>query len=224
MDTPSLSAVDVAQFLKANPDFFDAHADLFANLMVPHPHQSRAISLGERQILLLRDRGKKTERQLATLVANARGNEKISRLLHQWNCQMLAASDPNTLPDLICRSLENIFEMPVVRLHLWNPDEILADDAIAGWGHTLPAPYCGQRRDEAFLADLQQDALSVAIIPLKQAGDEQLFGLLVLGSPEADRFTSDMGTDFLEGIGELSSAALSRLQAHAIAPEPGCTA
>src|SRR5690606_20869138 len=70
MDTPSLSAADVAQFLKANPDFFDAHADIFANLMVPHPHQSRAISLGERQILLLRDRGKKTERQLATLVAN----------------------------------------------------------------------------------------------------------------------------------------------------------
>ena len=89
MDTPnSLSAVEVAQFLKANPDFFDAHADVFAKLMVPHPHQSRAISLGERQIMLLRERGKKTERQLATLVANARGNEKISRQLHQWNCQM----------------------------------------------------------------------------------------------------------------------------------------
>jgi len=77
MDTPnSLSAVEVAQFLKANPDFFDAHADVFSKLMVPHPHQSRAISLGERQIMLLRERGKKTERQLATLVANARGNEK----------------------------------------------------------------------------------------------------------------------------------------------------
>ena len=53
MDTPnSLSAVEVAQFLKANPDFFDAHADVFSKLMVPHPHQSRAISLGERQITI----------------------------------------------------------------------------------------------------------------------------------------------------------------------------
>lgn len=224
MDTPSLSAVDVAQFLKANPDFFDAHADIFANLTVPHPHQTRAISLGERQILLLRDRGKKTERQLATLVANARGNEKISRLLHQWNCQMLAQSNPAALPELICNSLESIFEMPLVRLHCWQPDEVLADDAIAGWAHTLAAPYCGKRRDDSFLAELQQDAQSVAIIPLKQMHDMQLFGLLVLGSPEADRFTADMGTEFLEGIGELCSAALSRLQASAVTTEPECPA
>ncbi len=224
MDTPSLSAADVAQFLKANPDFFDAHADIFANLMVPHPHQSRAISLGERQILLLRDRGKKTERQLASLVANARGNEKISRLLHQWNCQMLAEPDPAALPGLICRSLERIFEMPVVRLHCWNPDEVLADDPIAGWAHTLSKPCCGARRNEEFLAELQQDAQSAAIVPLKQPGDEQLFGLLVLGSPEADRFTADMGTDFLEGIGELCSAALSRQQARTAAVEPECPA
>ena len=141
MDTPnSLSAVEVAQFLKANPDFFDAHADVFSKLMVPHPHQSRAISLGERQIMLLRERGKKTERQLATLVANARGNEKISRQLHQWNCQMLAESDPAALPALICSSLERIFEMPVVRLHCWNPDEVLADDALVSWAYTLINP------------------------------------------------------------------------------------
>ncbi|MGO3746739.1 MAG: DUF484 family protein [Alcaligenes aquatilis] len=225
MDTPnSLSAVEVAQFLKANPDFFDAHADVFAKLMVPHPHQSRAISLGERQIMLLRERGKKTERQLATLVANARGNEKISRQLHQWNCQMLAESDPDALPALICSSLERIFEMPVVRLHCWNPDEVLADDALASWAHTLITPYCGARREQEFLADLQQDAQSVAIVPLKSPESNILFGLLVLGSPEATRFTVDMGTDFLEGIGELCSAALQRLHKPSSVNQSECPA
>lgn len=211
MDTPnSLSAVEVAQFLKANPDFFDAHADIFSKLMVPHPHQSRAISLGERQILLLRERGKKTERQLATLVSNARGNEKIARQLHQWNCQMLAESDPDALPELIGSSLQRIFEMPVVRLQCWNPDEVRADDPVASWACTLVKPYCGLRHEQEFLADLQEEAQSVAIVPLKLPETETLFGLLVLGSPEATRFTTDMGTNFLEGIGELCSAALQR--------------
>jgi uncharacterized protein YigA (DUF484 family) len=36
--------------------------------------------------------------------------------------------------------------------------------------------------------------------------------LLVLASGDAQRFAPDMGTDFLERIGELASAALSRLR------------
>jgi uncharacterized protein len=40
----------------------------------------------------------------------------------------------------------------------------------------------------------------------------QAFGLLVLASSDGQRFASDMGTDFLERIGELTSAALSRLR------------
>ena len=38
------------------------------------------------------------------------------------------------------------------------------------------------------------------------------FGLLVLASGDPHRFASDMGTDFLERIGEITSAALSRLR------------
>ena len=37
-------------------------------------------------------------------------------------------------------------------------------------------------------------------------------GLLVLASPDAQRYHAGMGTDFLERIGELAGAALSRLQ------------
>lgn len=38
------------------------------------------------------------------------------------------------------------------------------------------------------------------------------FGLLVLASPDASRFASTMGTDFLARIAELASAALTRLR------------
>jgi len=38
------------------------------------------------------------------------------------------------------------------------------------------------------------------------------FGLLVLASPDAQRFNSTMGTDLLARIAELASAALSKLR------------
>ena len=38
------------------------------------------------------------------------------------------------------------------------------------------------------------------------------FGLLVLGSPDAQRFDATMGTEFLSRMAELASAALQRLR------------
>ena len=38
------------------------------------------------------------------------------------------------------------------------------------------------------------------------------FGLLVLSSPDAQRFNSGMGTDFLQHVAEIASAALGRLR------------
>src|SRR5690606_40937323 len=61
MTHPTPTPEAIAHFLKTNPDFFQQHASLFAELRVPHPHETRAISLGERQILTLRNRCKRSE-------------------------------------------------------------------------------------------------------------------------------------------------------------------
>ena len=56
-------------------------------------------------------------------------------------------------------------------------------------------------------------AASLALIPLRagKQSDAQAFGLLVLASPDASRYQDDMATDYLEHIGKMASAALSRL-------------
>ncbi len=51
------------------------------------------------------------------------------------------------------------------------------------------------------------------MLPLRQG--DACFGLLVLGSPDPTRYAADMGTEFLMRIGEVSSAALSRLRPQA---------
>jgi len=57
----ALSADTVASFLSQHPDFFAQHAEVFADLRVPHPYASRAISLGERQVMTLRAKIKELE-------------------------------------------------------------------------------------------------------------------------------------------------------------------
>src|SRR5699024_4582762 len=107
-----LSADDVARFLQDNPDFFNDHASVFADLSVPHPHQARAISLGERQILTLRARSRELEWQLSGLIQNATGNERISKLLIDWCATLLAQNDPRELPDLITSGVARLFDLP----------------------------------------------------------------------------------------------------------------
>jgi uncharacterized protein YigA (DUF484 family) len=59
--------------------------------------------------------------------------------------------------------------------------------------------------------DEPAEARSIALIPLRHENLPGAFGLLVLASPDPTRYTADMGTDFLARIGEVASAALTRL-------------
>ena len=54
--------------------------------------------------------------------------------------------------------------------------------------------------------------LSIALLPLRSGAGEAAFGLLVLASPDAQRFQAGMGLHFLTRIAESASGALSRLQ------------
>jgi uncharacterized protein YigA (DUF484 family) len=49
---------------------------------------------------------------------------------------------------------------------------------------------------------------SIALLTLKKPDATESFGLLILGSPDAKRFSADLATDILERIGETASAAL----------------
>ena len=229
MSTASFSADEVALFLKENPEFFQQHAGVFSNLRVPHPHESRAISLGERQIMTLRAKTKDLEWKLSGLINNATGNEKISKTLTQWCCRMLAEPDPTQLPGHIVRSLSDLFDLPTIALRLWDLPRLAdseftqdVNDSIKNYAQSLTKPYCGPHQGQEAATWLGMPPASLAILALKPAHYDEPFGLLVLGSDEADRFTSDMGTNFLDIINELASASLTRLNGIADHSEPSC--
>ena len=218
MSSSSLNAADVAAFLQHHPDFFQEHADLFANLKVPHPHAANAISLGERQILTLRAKAKDLEWQLSSLVHNASGNERISRTLTDWCAHMLAEDDAERLPAAIIEGLQSLFDLPAVTLRLWNlprlpegPCTLDPDAGLLAYARALSTPYCGPLQGQPPAAWLDEPPASLAIIPLGAGQGAAPFGLLVIASDEPTRFTPDMGTTFLETLGRLASAALGRL-------------
>ncbi|MFO0490771.1 MAG: DUF484 family protein, partial [Curvibacter sp.] len=122
-------------------------------------------------------------------------------------------------------SIQLQFAVPQAALRLWGVDEDFAGEP---WAHgvsedarlladSLREPFCGVNSGFEATQWLPHpsQAVSMALLPLRplqsgQAGPT--FGMLVLASPDAQRYTSTMGTEFLTRIAEVASAALSRLR------------
>jgi uncharacterized protein YigA (DUF484 family) len=212
----------VAQYLSENPDFFDRHPELLAAMTLAHPHSGQAISLAERQALLLRERVKALETRLSELLRNAEANGAIADKLSRWTRALLAQSDPARLPATLVDELKDTFLIPYSALRLWNVKPEFVDLPCArGVGadtisltSSMGKPYCGANAgfEAASWLAAGDQVKSIALLPLRAGGETAAFGLLVLGSDEAERFEPSMGTAFLERIADLAGAALARLR------------
>jgi len=214
---------DVAQFLTEHPDFFQQRPELLSMLEIPHPQNGQAISLIERQSLVLRDRVRALESRLADLVHHGEENDVIVDKLVHWARGMLAQPEPAQLPATLVNELKTGFSIPFAAIRLWNVrDEYAAlefarpvgTDAIR-LATSMGAPFCGSNVGFDAAAWMSADPAmikSLAMLPMRVGVGTDPFGMLVLGSPDKDRFQITMGTAFLARIAELASAALARLR------------
>jgi uncharacterized protein YigA (DUF484 family) len=87
-------------------------------------------------------------------------------------------------------------------------------EAVQVLATSLDTPYVGPNSGYEAVQWLTEptQAASLALLALRAAPGQPAFGLLVLASPDAQRFNSQMGTDLLERLAELAGAALSVLQ------------
>ncbi|MDY0330006.1 MAG: DUF484 family protein [Thiomonas sp.] len=220
-----LSEHDLATYLAANPEFFERHAELLTMVQLHSPHGNRAVSLQERQMEMLRDKMRTLEHRLAAMMRNAVDNETLAGKLLLWarDCLLAQQGAPAQLPQTLQDTLKAAFDLPMTALKLWPVREEFAalefatgvsEDART-FAASLSAPFVGPNPGfEAahWLPDAQM-AQSLALIPLQNPHTSLCMGLLVLASPDTQRFTADMGTDFLTLIGQLASAALVSLLA-----------
>jgi len=222
--TDTLDSAIVAQYLSDNPHFFEEHANLLGDVRLSSPLTGRAVSLQERQMEVMRDKYKALELRLADLSRHAQENAAIANRFHSWNQAILQVRSDADLPHAVVQGLIDAFHVPAATLRLFS----VADEFAGQWfasgasedarlfANSLMAPYCGSNKDFEAVRwlDHADSIKSAVILPLRKPGARgPAFGLLVMGSPDAERFTSLMATDFLVHIGETASVALAPLLA-----------
>ena len=213
---------DIANYLANTPDFFVRHAELLAAVQLNSPHGHRAVSLQERQAEMLRDKIKLLEQRIMEMMRNGNDNVILSNKILRWAGSLLQGGDAKQLPQQMADDIEMQFAVPQVGLRLWDVAAAYAKEAFAQgvsddlklFASSLTEPFCGLNTGFESVNWLKTPAAitSLALIPLRVGPSTPAFGLLVLASSDAQRFSSGMGTDFLARIGELASAALSRLR------------
>ena len=212
---------DIANFLANTPDFFERHAELLATVQLSSGHGNRAVSLQERQAGMLREKIKALETRVVEMIRHAQDNLVIAGKMHGWTRVLLQTAQAGDIPAAIIAGLASEFGMPQAAIRVWAVSSRYADEPyvmgpgsdVQTFAASLALPYCGINAGFEAAGWLPEPALaeSLALIPLRIAPDAPVLGLLVLASPDAQRFHAGMGTEFLERLGEMAAAALSRL-------------
>jgi uncharacterized protein YigA (DUF484 family) len=212
----------IAEFLTRHPNFFNDFPTLLAELHIPHPHGTHAVSMSERQLIAMRDKVRMLENKLAELIQFGEENDGISEKLHALTLALLAARTPQDIVAALALHLREGFAVPHHALRAWN----LPAGSVPGLTDTLaPAaraaieamtqPACGPLAvDDAsnWFGEVSPHLRAFACVPLRPAAAAAPIGLLVLASEEAKRFYPGMGTLYLERLGQLIGAALARMQ------------
>jgi len=222
---------DIANFLVNTPDFFTRHAELLAAVRLTSPHGQRAVSLQERQAEMLREKIRALELRMMDLMRHGTDNEVLMERQHRWVKTLLMTTNARDLPHTIADQIQHDFMVPQVAIKVWDvidtfqiePFAVGVSQAVKEFAATLEVPYVGLNTDIDAVQWLVEPsaAKSVALIPLRatrledtphSAATAPVIGLLVLASPDAQRYHAGMGTAFIERLGDLASAALSHLR------------
>jgi uncharacterized protein YigA (DUF484 family) len=213
----NLTPEQIEDFLRLNPDFFQSHPGLLTDIQVPHPFSGQTISLGERQVLLLRDKARNLEGKLREFIQFAEENDSIGDKLHQLSLGLMRARSLEAGLQSLYLSLSDSFAVPHATVRLWNDPAghelpefgpVSPDARVLAAG--LTQPQCGPHAPEevrGWFGEAGPHLRSFAIAPLNDGRAE---GMLVLASEDPQRFFPEMGTLYLSWLAQLTGAAFSR--------------
>jgi uncharacterized protein YigA (DUF484 family) len=133
---------------------------------------------------------------------------------------MIAAATLQSVLHTLNFHLRDDFAIPHFALRLWDrpehveelPEFTEVSSELQTFAETLNQPYCGTTsgfETSSWFGDVAPHIRSQALIAMRNGGGT--IGMVALGSEDAQRFYSGMGTLYLERLGEMASAALARV-------------
>ncbi len=213
-----ISAEDVAAYLAAHPDFFKRHEQALLDLDLPH-RAGAAVSLVERQVSLLRERNIDSRQRLGRLMETARDNDLLFSRTRRLVLGLLEADSLEGCSRVVLDALRRDFSIDHGRLYLlsgtaleWPLSANILDRAEAGSalngllgvGRPIVGPLRPQERAILF-GNVAEEVQSAAVVPI---GNPSCIAVLAAGSSDPRRFHAEMGTMFLEFIGEVLARML----------------
>ena len=214
-----VSARDVENYLRGNPEFFADRLELLAEMSIPHP-SGQAVSLVERQISVLRKQNEQARAKLHELVEIARLNEELTRRMHRLALRLIDATGPGEIFEVLYEHLKRDFQAECATVRLFAPAVDTWDGAEFA-GKKAPEarlfntliknrrPVIGKPkpRQREFLFGAQDDAAiaSAVLVPLHGV---DWGGVMAIASNDPERFRKGMGVDMLTDMGEALSAVL----------------
>ncbi len=201
----------VEQYLRDHPNFFKHRLDLVAELELPHGEPG-AVSLVERQVSLLRERNIEMRGRLGDMTTRAHHNDALFGGTRAVVLALLDTPNAAEITAAFTKSVKAHFEIEHCCL-LW-----LAEGDALPIGCTQAKqdtrdiltpilkrhqPLSGTFRNDEMRAlfSAVKGEGSAALAPLVR--DEQLLGVIAVGSNDATRYRSSDGTLFIEHLAEV---------------------
>lgn len=216
-----MRAEEVARYLHDHPEFFDQYAEMLTMVTLPDPHSGRAISITEKQLFTLRDKVRTLESKLVELIGFGEENDSISDKVHKLAVALIASTDQAGVVRVLYSHLGGAFAVPHVTLRVWGAGQGTSHefdavtDAAKAFASGLHLPWCGAASGQeatAWFGESGTHLRSIAQVPLRESGGV-CFGMLVMASEEPTRFYPELGTLYLERIGDMAASALLRVAA-----------
>jgi uncharacterized protein YigA (DUF484 family) len=222
----------VSKYLIENPEFFDRKADLLLALTIPHESGS-AISLLERQVALFRERNRELQNNINEFIFNAEENDALFEKTRIVILELLKTDSLSTLSDAVDDTLKAEFAAHASRLFFITEDgKDMDNDGVRTLDITPARETLGKLFDKKrtfcceltpeqarlLFPDTKKEILSAAVIPVhlgEALQEEKGIGMpiLVIGSDRHNHFNSSLDTLFLDFIGEILAAHITRLEA-----------
>lgn len=221
LNIDGIAEKDVVDYLQKHPRFFENNLDILSELRLPHP-SGTAISLIERQVDVLRDNNHQLEQKLNNLIQIARDNDRLNGRIQKMALALLETNDLDEVFYAVQVILRSEFNADTTTLRCFaspktsstlDENSFLERDTILEKQFSKffekNKPLCGPldpSQAQFLFGDSADSIISAALVPITNQQD--MIGMLAIGSFDINRFHPAMGTIFLTYIGEMIGRAL----------------
>lgn len=218
LDTTALDAELVADYLRANPDFFEHFPNVLQRLSLKH-QQDGSVSLIERQQRVLRDKITALEDEITALMGQAQRNEQIFRGYSELYCQLFKCESLADVEACLQATFREQLGLPELALKFFDspvdlPEQFTftADTHIQLLSRRFEngSVYLGRLTAEELklLFREEQQIKSAALVLLGERGE---LGMLAVGSRDPLHFDPTMDFLLITQLQHLLSVLLPRL-------------